>query len=267
MNWFPCVKLVGGDILMTNNILACKGDRDMQTALIVDDSALARLTLKRFLMKHNLEVFEGECVSDCRYWLRHNQLPDVIFMDITMPEVDGFEALAEIRANPQTQHLPVIMYSGDTSAEAKQKARDGKATGFLRKPVNEEQLTVLLEKLNKRYASTRVVEKHRRAPAATSAVPNEDAHAQTTSVNELSQQPVKEVRDLRQEVGKAYISLERQQESLTSLKNMVQRQANDLAHLQNGLQQNEKSMKKMTILAICATVMALVAMALFFVTS
>ncbi|MBV7435542.1 response regulator [Cardiobacteriaceae bacterium TAE3-ERU3] len=233
----------------------------MQTALIVDDSALARLTLKRFLMKHGLEVFEGECVSDCRYWLRHNQLPDVIFMDITMPEEDGFEALAEIRAKPETKHLPVIMYSGDASAESKQKARDGKATGFLRKPVNEEQLAALLEKLKERYPSSPVV------PAASVAASGDESlHPHTTSTGEPEPIPVKEVRELRHEVGKVYVKFERQQESLTSLKNMLQRQANDLAHLQNNLQQNERSMKKLSLLAAGAAAIALVCIVLFFVT-
>ena len=235
-----------------------KGDHDMQTALIVDDSALARLTLKRFLMKHDLEVFEGECVSDCRYWLRHNQLPDVIFMDITMPDEDGFEALAEIRANPETKHLPVIMYSGDASAEAKQKARDGKATGFLRKPVNEEQLAALLEKLKERYPSTPVASA---APVAGSG--DETVHTHATSAGEPG--PVKEVRDLRHEVGKVYVNFERQQESLTSLKNMVQRQSNDLAHLQNNLQQNEKSMKRLMVLSACAAGLALLGVVMFFI--
>lgn len=228
----------------------------MQTALIVDDSALARLTLKRFLMKHNLEVFEGECVSDCRYWLRHNQHPDVIFMDISMPEVDGFEALAEIRANSETKHIPVIMYSGDASPEAKQKARDGKATGFLRKPVNEAQLAALLEKLNKRYTSVVSVEERSTDSASeTTASQPAFANIKASAPSETTSIPVKEVRDLRHEVGKVHVHFERQQESLTSLKNMVQRQSNDLAHLRNNIQHNEKTIKKLAIFATCAIVL------------
>lgn len=122
----------------------------MKSVLIVDDSRLARLTLRRLLAKHQVEVFEAEGVLDAESWLARNTLPDVIFMDIMMPELDGYAGLARLREKPDTRNLPVIMYSGDVSEEARQKARDAGATGYLPKPATADRLDALMASLVER---------------------------------------------------------------------------------------------------------------------
>ena len=91
----------------------------LKTALIVDDSRLARLTLKRLLAKYDIEVAEAESVVDGENWIARHTLPDIVFMDIMMPDIDGYEGLARLRADPETHDLPVIMYSGDISEPAR----------------------------------------------------------------------------------------------------------------------------------------------------
>ena len=122
----------------------------LKTALIVDDSRLARLTLRRLLVKHNLEIFEAEGVVDAEEWLQRNTLPDVVFMDILMPKLDGYEGLRRMRENPETRNIPVVMYSGDISEEARQKARDAGATGYLPKPAEAGRLDHLINALNQK---------------------------------------------------------------------------------------------------------------------
>ena len=122
----------------------------VKTALIVDDSRLARLTLKRLLMKYDIEVSEAEGVLDAERWITHNMLPDIIFMDIMMPDLDGYDGLARLRQDPDTRDVPVIMYSGDISEESRRKARDGGATGYLPKPADASRLDHLLNALKKR---------------------------------------------------------------------------------------------------------------------
>ncbi len=122
----------------------------LKTALIVDDSRLARLTLKRLLLKYDIDVREAEGVIDAERWIFHHLLPDVIFMDVMMPELDGFEGLARLRANEETSKIPVIMYSGDISETTRKKARDQGATGYLPKPVDASGLDHLLSVLTKR---------------------------------------------------------------------------------------------------------------------
>lgn len=122
----------------------------VKTALIVDDSRLARLTLKRLLMKYEIEVSEAEGVLDAERWITHNMLPDIIFMDIMMPDLDGYDGLARLRQDPDTRDVPVIMYSGDISEESRRKARDGGATGYLPKPADASRLDHLLNALKTR---------------------------------------------------------------------------------------------------------------------
>ena len=122
----------------------------LKTALIVDDSRLARLTLKRLLAKYDIEVAEAESVVDGENWIARHTLPDIVFMDIMMPDIDGYEGLARLRADPDTHDLPVIMYSGDISEEARQRARDAGATGYLPKPADASRLDHLLSALRDR---------------------------------------------------------------------------------------------------------------------
>ena len=122
----------------------------LKTALIVDDSRLARLTLKRLLAKYDIEVAEAESVVDGENWIARHTLPDIVFMDIMMPDIDGYVGLARLRADPDTHDLPVIMYSGDISEEARQRARDAGATGYLPKPADASRLDHLLSALRDR---------------------------------------------------------------------------------------------------------------------
>lgn len=230
----------------------------MQTALIVDDSALARLTLKRYLEKYDMDVFEAECVADCRSWLLHNQMPDVVFMDISMPGADGFEGLAEIRADVNTKDLPVIMYSGDATDQAKAKARDCGATGFLRKPVNEAHLKKLLERLDKLVGEE----------AGAAPEPQPEAVAAKPAVEVIprdkpepvvaSAVPKQELQDLRNSINHINIALERQQDELSSARTMIQRQANDMAHLQSNLEEQTRRLKMVAIMGMVATLAALI---------
>lgn len=125
----------------------------LKTALIVDDSRLARLTLKKLLEAHHIEVNEADGVIDAERWIVNHLLPDLVFMDVMMPDLDGFEGLARLRKNPETRDLPVIMYSGDISEEARKKARDNGATGYLPKPADSNRLAHLINALNERLGS------------------------------------------------------------------------------------------------------------------
>lgn len=117
-----------------------------QTALIVDDSRLARITLQRLLERQNFQVITAGSAREALKLLREQPLPDIIFMDHLMPEMDGFEAMQHIKADPALQHLPVIMCTGKEGTDdydAQAKARG--ATATLSKPPELDQLTAVLE--------------------------------------------------------------------------------------------------------------------------
>jgi len=66
---------------------------------------------------------------------------DVVLLDLEMPVLDGFETLARLRADPRTQHLPVIVQTGREDVEAIDRAFRLGATSFVTKPLNWRLLT------------------------------------------------------------------------------------------------------------------------------
>ena len=81
----------------------------MKTVLIVDDAAFMRVTLKTLLERNNFKV-SGEAVNGIEGIKKYIEVkPDIVTMDITMPEMDGVTALKEIiKINPNAK---VIMIS------------------------------------------------------------------------------------------------------------------------------------------------------------
>lgn len=71
--------------------------------------------------------------------------PDLILMDLRMPRMDGFEAIRELRKDPDTSNIPIIAISAWASAKHKERAIDAGADEHFTKPVD---LTRLLETIN-----------------------------------------------------------------------------------------------------------------------
>jgi CheY-like chemotaxis protein len=97
----------------------------MKTALIVDDSRVARAVLRKMLAQFGIEVDE---VPSAEAAIEHLKLdsPDIIFLDHMMPGMDGFDALGILKANPRTATIPVLMY---TTQEGQFYASQARALG------------------------------------------------------------------------------------------------------------------------------------------
>lgn len=117
----------------------------MSKIMIVDDAAFMRITIKNMLKKSTHEVIgeaENGRVAIERYKML---LPDVVTMDITMPEMDGLTALKEIlRVNPAAN---VIMVSAMGQEAMVREAIISGARGFIVKPFKEEGILSAIDKL------------------------------------------------------------------------------------------------------------------------
>jgi CheY-like chemotaxis protein len=111
----------------------------MARILIADDSRFQLQMLASWLTPMGFEViFAVDALQTWMSALRSN--PDVILLDINMPGGTGIEVLKRLRMSNKTQHIAVIVVSGEKNPSTEAKARSLGATDFLHKPVDEEQL-------------------------------------------------------------------------------------------------------------------------------
>lgn len=118
--------------------------------LIVDDESLIRMDLRDIIESCGHEVVaEGtngvEALELCK---KHK--PDIILMDVKMPELDGIEAARQIGFYHEA---PVVLLTSYSQQDLIDKARDSGVYGYLIKPVREEQLVPSLEMALGRYKS------------------------------------------------------------------------------------------------------------------
>lgn len=123
------------------------------TALIVDDSKLARVALKRKLEQRGLEIVMAEDARQALELLQSNAI-DIVFMDHLMPEMDGFQATREIKGNSATAHLPVIMCSGKEKQGYLEEARAIGASNVLPKPAETNAIDAVFAELEQAEAGS-----------------------------------------------------------------------------------------------------------------
>ena len=118
--------------------------------LIVDDESLIRMDLRDIIESCGHEVVaEGtngvEAIKLCKEYK-----PDIVLMDVKMPELDGIEAARQIGFHHEA---PVVLLTSYSQQDLINKARESGVYGYLLKPVREEQLVPTLEMAPGRYHS------------------------------------------------------------------------------------------------------------------
>ena len=112
--------------------------------LVIDDSKLARLGLIKSLKAHvnNAEIFQAINGVEALE-LAKEQKPDIVFLDLTMPVMDGYEALPLLlKQNPQ---LKVVVVSADIQDRAKEIVIGLGAQLHVQKPINVNKMQEILE--------------------------------------------------------------------------------------------------------------------------
>jgi len=107
--------------------------------LIIDDEPhMARLA-SYVLQTAGYDVLTAEDGRDGLEKLAQFK-PDLVVCDITMPEMDGFEVVRTLRADPRWRHLPVIMLTARGQEQDVQRAQEVGANSYLTKPFSSRQL-------------------------------------------------------------------------------------------------------------------------------
>ena len=107
--------------------------------LVVDDSKTVRSTVQRILHPRGIVVLTAAdgiaalCVVE-------RQAPDIIFMDLMMPRLDGYQACRLIKKHEQHRQIPVVMLSSKDSVFDRARGKLAGSEHYLRKPITQEDL-------------------------------------------------------------------------------------------------------------------------------
>ena len=105
----------------------------MQRILIVDDSADIRLLLGRTLKAAGYAVCEASDGEEVLAAILSYE-PDLVLLDVAMPKVDGFKALAQIKKDSRTKNIPVVMVTAKGHPDDLDTARALGAVDYVNKP-------------------------------------------------------------------------------------------------------------------------------------
>lgn len=122
---------------------------DAPTIMVVDDDDDVRSMIAQFLHSVGYRVIQASNSHEAQ---KHalESLPELILMDIGMPQVDGLTAVWKMRERPELAEIPVVILSAYDSYDLRAEAASTGCEGYLTKPVEPDQLrTVLSEILRK----------------------------------------------------------------------------------------------------------------------
>ena len=110
-----------------------------QTILAIDDSPEIHQLLKVRLKNLDVELSHASCGQE-GYDLAQTQHPDLILLDVMMPDSTGFDVCRRLKATPDTQNIPVIFLTGASDVEQKVLAFDVGAVDYIQKPFDSAEL-------------------------------------------------------------------------------------------------------------------------------
>jgi len=118
----------------------------VSTVLAVDDSKPLLAMLKRCLEKGGHDVVSATDGLEALSQLREHS-PDIVITDLNMPNMNGLEFIEAARKEPVGSALPILLLTTETAPALKEKAREVRATGWLTKPFDPEQILGLVRQL------------------------------------------------------------------------------------------------------------------------
>jgi two-component system NtrC family sensor kinase len=114
--------------------------------LLVDDMEQNRYVLSRILARAGLEV--EQCTSGREALERVKSCPDLVILDVKLPDISGYEVCRRIKADPATRSVPVLQISASfVSNESKVQALEGGADGYLTHPIDATVLVATVKSL------------------------------------------------------------------------------------------------------------------------
>ncbi len=113
--------------------------------LYVEDNADNRMLIRRVLISEGYEVAEAISAHDALAKIQ-SVLPDLILMDINMPDMDGYALTAKIRKTPGFDHVPIIAVTANVMRGDREKSLEAGCDGYIQKPIDIDLLSQQIER-------------------------------------------------------------------------------------------------------------------------
>ena len=110
-----------------------QADDDAQTVLIVEDQIEMRAINAMYLHHHGFRVLATDNGIEALEAARENR-PDLILMDVSIPGMDGIRTTSELKRDPATEGIPVLIVTAHTYGSVGKRAADAGCDGYLTKP-------------------------------------------------------------------------------------------------------------------------------------
>lgn len=118
----------------------------MKRALIVDDDPMIVKLQSMILTRAGYEI-DSAANGQEGIDRAAATAPDVVLLDVMMPDIDGLEVTRRLKADPRTAAIPVVLVSARTESEDVAAGRAAGAADYLRKPFDPDDLVALLDRL------------------------------------------------------------------------------------------------------------------------
>lgn len=118
--------------------------------LVVDDNKITTKLLRRYLEANGYEANEAYDGIDCLEKIKERK-PNAVVLDVMMPRMDGYETVSNIKSNPDTKDIPVVIVTALNDVANQLKSIEAGSDDFLSKPIEEKLLVAkvkLLSSLN-----------------------------------------------------------------------------------------------------------------------
>jgi CheY-like chemotaxis protein len=112
--------------------------------LIVDDDMRNAFALNKYLKSKGMNVNIANSGIKALDVLNSGDIPDIILMDIMMPEMDGFETMRRIRAVDNLKHIPILALTAKAMESDREECLKSGANDYVSKPIDIQKLLSLL---------------------------------------------------------------------------------------------------------------------------
>ena len=125
---------------------------EKSTILYVEDNPDNRMLVRRILLAENYKLLEATNAFEAINLLEIT-IPDLILMDINMPDMDGYTLTTKIRSMPGLGRVPILALTANVMRGDKEKTLEAGCDGYIQKPLDVDQLTREIEKFLARRAN------------------------------------------------------------------------------------------------------------------